>query len=654
MIELIEPKFGEKTYDCACGTAGFLISTFNYVKKRCAKTKDNYAKLKAETVYGNELTNTAKIAKMNMILAGDGHTNIKQLDSLANPIDSIYDVALCNPPYGQATDFGGYYPVPSNDGDAIFIQHIYKSLKEGGRAAVVIPEGVLFKGDHMLKVRRFLLKNCNITGIISLPQGVFRPYADSKTNIMVFEKSKAGTKTIWFYNLEADGFALNSSLRRPVDENDIPDLLSKWAERKESGKSWTADIRRIEAEGYDLLAETYRPTQSALRQGFESLSALLTAAAELAKIDDDKEYKQITLKIHGKGAVLRDKMLGSRIKTKRQFLARAGEVIISKIDAKLGAMAVVPSDLDGAVVSGDFPLFKVDQSKVDIRYLDYVLRFGDYPSLLLKFAKGTTNRRRVSASNVLSLTIYLPDLAEQEALTNRMDRQEQIVKNCEATIKAMKVGLVDESDFQGNWTRRGLEDVCQEIRAGGTPSRKVLSYFKGDIAWVKSGELEDAPIDSTQETITQEGVDNSNAKVFPTGTVLIALIGATIGRTGLLRIDAATNQNVLGLVPNQALILGEYLMYYLSSLRPHYVSKSRGIAQPSLNASMIKAVTVPVPPHSVQAEIVRRIEEKRMVIMELEKSRQRALEVIGSIVKDKFGIDESRKSSGPMTLSDFR
>lgn len=184
MIDLLDPKFGEKIYDPTCGTGGFLISTFNYIKKRSANTYDVLKKLKEDTVYGRELTSTARIAKMNMIITGDGHTNIKQLDSLNHPVSNEYDVVVANPPYGQSTDYGIHYDVPNCSSDGIFLQHIVKSLKIGGRASVVIPEGLLFRPVD-LKLRQYLLQYYKIHVIISLPKGVFRPYAkQNKTRLI--------------------------------------------------------------------------------------------------------------------------------------------------------------------------------------------------------------------------------------------------------------------------------------------------------------------------------------------------------------------------------------------------------------------------------------------------------------------------------------
>lgn len=653
MIELTEPKFGEKIYDPTCGTGGFLIAAFNYIKDRCANTKENNRILREESIYGGEITNTTRIAKMNMILTGDGHTNIKQLDSLANPITEEYDLVLANPPYGQQTDYGNYYPVPSNNGDAIFIQHIYKSLVEGGRAAVVVPEGLLFRGD-LLKVRKYLLKNCDIEGIISLPQGVFRPYASNKTNIIVFRKDKKGTKSIWFYKLEADGFELNSDLRRPTEENDIPDLLGKWTDKRESNKSWNVSYNTIKYNNYDLLAKIYQPRDHAQQVGFVRFSAFLTPSVDKLTINDEETYKQITVRWYGKGAVLRRKVKGKKVKTKNQFVAKTNDVIVSKIDANIGALAVIPPELDSAIVSSDFPLFKVDQNKINIEYLERCLRYGNYPTLLANYSKGTTKRQRVNSSDILDLTIYVPEKEEQEQIVSRVKKQEDITRHSEETLTAIREGIVDESDFNGNWVYEDLADVCLEIKTGGTPSRANHAYFKGENPWAKISDMVELDyVMDTEEKITDKALANSNAKIMPMGTVLVSIF-ASIGTVSILGIEAATNQAIAGLVPNKSKVLGEFLMYFLHTLKPYYIRRARGIAQKNINLDILKSAKIPIPPLDIQKEMVNKINERKNAIAELEKAKERALGVIRDIVKDKCGIDHSVKPlQKDRQISDF-
>lgn len=163
MVRLVNPQIGEKIYDPFCGTGGFLIESFRYIHNNMARTEANMKTLRESTVYGNEITNTARITKMNMILAGDGHSNIKMLDSLANPIDGTetymengvfhhrgFDIVLANMPYSQKTKHGNLYDLPSTNGDSICVQHCVKAINsaaENGRMALVVPEGFLFRKD---------------------------------------------------------------------------------------------------------------------------------------------------------------------------------------------------------------------------------------------------------------------------------------------------------------------------------------------------------------------------------------------------------------------------------------------------------------------------------------------------------------------------
>ncbi len=657
MIELTQPKFGEKIYDPTCGTGGFLIAAFNYIKDRCANTKENNQKLKDESIYGGEITNTARIAKMNMILTGDGHTNIKQIDSLAYPITEKYNLVLANPPYGQQTDYGNYYPVSSNSGDAIFIQHIYKSLVNGGRAAVVVPEGLLFRGD-LREVRKYLLKNCNIEGIISLAQGIFRPYTNNKTDIIIFIKDKQGTSKVWFYDLTADGFDLKSDLRRPVDENDIPDVLSKWSEKAESDKSWIADKQTIKKMKYDLLVKTYKPRLTfAERFNPEypvvKFSEIMTENKEYTIIDDTNEYERVKVQWYGNGVISRGKVLGKNVKTKNQKLAKNGQFIVAEIDAKDGSFGVIPQELDGSIVSSHYFLFDLDKTKVSPQYFDYLIRYGPYEELIQPKVKGTTNYAAIRPRDVLELDFPLPSLEIQNLIVERIARQELIIENATKTAFSVKEGIVDKSDFDGDWQFEDLEDLCEQITSGGTPSRANLSNFKGNIPWVKISDLvELGLVEDTEEKITEEALENSSAKMMPKGTVLVSIF-ATIGKVSILGIEACTNQAIAALKPKPK-ILSEYLMYYLHTLKSYYLQEARGVSQKNINQQVLKSVKIPVPPLDAQKAIIEKISTRKAVLKELEDSKIMAKGVVKKIVESIFSESQSKpKTQKKMNLSNF-
>ena len=171
-----------------------------------------------------------------------------------------------------------------------------------------------------------------------------------------------------------------------------------------------------------------------------------------------------------------------------------------------------------------------------------------------------------------------------------------------------------------HWQIKKLGEVCFTT-SGGTPSRGNKSYFEGKIPWVKSGELNKGLITDTEEKISDEAIKNSSAKVFPKGTLLIALYGATIGKLAFLGVDAATNQAICGIYKNES-IDSDYLYYYLFSKKPSLVKQGIGGAQPNISQGILKNLDLPIPPFPEQQLIVSKIEE---LLSDLDNGKQQLL-----------------------------
>ena len=648
IINLIAPKYGEKIYDPTCGTGGFLIAAFNYIKDRNAKTEEILTKLKEDTVFGRELTGIAKIAKMNMIITGDGHTQIKQMDALENKINNKYDVVVANPPYGQPTDYGYKYGIKSNDGDVVFLEHIVYSLKDedeekrqnAGRAAVVIPEGILFRPHADKKLREWMLQTCNIEAIISLPQGVFRPYTKNKTNIIIFSKDKKGTKSIWFYDITEDGFDLNSDLRKPSDKSDMPDLLSKWTDKTESDKSWNVSIEQIKKNDYDLMAKTYRPRKKYDSEYKQVLFSTIMKKNQAAIIiDDEIEYKRLNIKWYGNGIFLRDKIKGKKIKTKKQTPVKTNQFVVAEIDAKNGSFGIVPEHLEGAIVSSHYFVFDLDPEQVMPEYFDYMIRFAPYTKMIQRFVKGTTNYSSIRPKHILELQIPLPPLEIQQIIVNRLISQTNIMKTAENTIKAVKEGITDISDFEGDdFKYDTVQNVCVSIDAGGTPSRNKPQYFSGSTPWIKISDMVRLghTLDA-EEKITKDAIDSCSTKILTKETVLFTIFG-TIADVSILGLDkACTNQAIIGLVPKDG-IDPKFMMYCLHTLKPYFKAKSRGVTQDNINMNILKTTKIPIPPMDIQQKLVKRMDERKSIIKELEKTKQNANVIIQNIINNLFKV----------------
>lgn len=189
--------------------------------------------------------------------------------------------------------------------------------------------------------------------------------------------------------------------------------------------------------------------------------------------------------------------------------------------------------------------------------------------------------------------------------------------------------MINPEELPEDWKLRRLADICL-TKTGGTPSRKNPNYFTGAIPWVKSGELEDGIITKTEESITDQAVAESNAKVFPKGTLLMAMYGATVGKLGRLSMDAATNQAICAFFPKSELD-SDYLWHYLRAIRGKLLHSSFGAAQPNISQTLIKALDVPAPPLAEQRRLVARIETLTSRLEQAREARQVALAEVDTL-----------------------
>ncbi|MDO9288866.1 MAG: N-6 DNA methylase [Thermodesulfovibrionales bacterium] len=201
---------------------------------------------------------------MNLYLHGLENANVRHHDplTLPNPNERKYDIILANPPFAGNVNKEAIledFDLKTSKTELLFGEFFYKHLAPNGKAAVIVPEGVLFGSTNAhKKLRTWLLDECRILGIISLPSGVFKPYAGVKTSVIVFER---GSKTdkVWFYEITADGYSLDDKRTPQPDKNDIPDLLEKWDSKPESERSWYAAKAEIEENDLNLTAGRYKP-----------------------------------------------------------------------------------------------------------------------------------------------------------------------------------------------------------------------------------------------------------------------------------------------------------------------------------------------------------------------------------------------------------
>lgn len=277
MVELMDPKPGETICDPACGTCGFLVGASDYLRERYRNeilmNKENREHYMNHMFYGFDMDRTMlRIGAMNMMTHGVESPFIEYRDSLSdqNIDNDKYSLILANPPFKGSLDADSVSSdllkvTKTKKTELLFLALFLRTLKVGGRCACIVPDGVLFGSSNAHKqIRKTLIENNRLEAVISMPSGVFKPYAGVSTGILIFTKTgHGGTDKVWFYDMKADGYSLDDK-RTVVKENDIPDIidrfnnLDKEEERNKTEQSFFVDKEEIVENDYDLSINKYK------------------------------------------------------------------------------------------------------------------------------------------------------------------------------------------------------------------------------------------------------------------------------------------------------------------------------------------------------------------------------------------------------------
>lgn len=286
MIKVLAPQIGERIYDGACGSAGFLCEAFDYLRPLASKA-DDLKTLQTRTFYGKEKKSLAYvIAIMNMILHGIEAPNVIHANTLGENINDIqdkdrYDVILANPPFGgkERKEVQQNFPIKTGETAFLFMQHFIKSLKAGGRAAIVIKNTFLSNTDNAsTSIRKLLLESCNLHTVLDCPGGTFQG-AGVKTVVLFFEKGEP-TRKVWYYQLNP---GRNMGKTNPLNDGDMLDFIARQKSFADSDQSWSVEVAGLDAASFDLSVKNPKGgDEVVLRTPQEILDEIAALDAEAA------------------------------------------------------------------------------------------------------------------------------------------------------------------------------------------------------------------------------------------------------------------------------------------------------------------------------------------------------------------------------------
>lgn len=539
MVDILDPKENELICDPCCGSGGFLINAFEYVRDQIDEDIKNKIKKIKEKYYNSDFDNLslkeqkeidnkvqglisdlnkefdiknprgryfhlshncifgidanprmARTAKMNMIMHGDGHGGVHHHDGLLNIngiFDNRFDVILTNPPFGARVEeslkiteqdrfsdinkiniyiekYGEEYiqalkqvndniekPIlslyetgkMSSLSEVLFLERCLNLLKPGGRMGIVLPEGIM-NNAALQKVRKYIEKRAKIINITSIPQDVFvASGATIKPSILFLQKfteEELSSKNRLDYELiltdikdagitSTGAYSINNQFPKASQEFNAYikkariffDVIGIY--KYSDLINWSVSHNMIS--DFDTKESNYQSVP---------LKNFLKKNTNVIKINDNVQYRRITIKINNNGIVLRDIKQGIEIGTKRQSLVQNGQLAISKIDARNGAMGLIPEELDGAIVTPDFLTYNINTKIIHPEYLELIISTKTFIEFCRKFSSGSTNRQRLNESLFLNAKIPLPPYDIQLELIKKISSLKKIISDAETDL----------------------------------------------------------------------------------------------------------------------------------------------------------------------------------------------------------------------------
>lgn len=689
MVRLVNPKIGEKIYDPFCGTGGFLIESFRYIERSLGSGNPELKRiLREETIYGNEITNTARITKMNMILAGDGHSNIHMMDSLANPtyIDKIkydkdgkivrdadgnieysseysgvYDIVLANMPYSQKTKHGNLYDLPSANGDSICVQHCMKAINsaaENGRMALVVPEGFLFRKD-LTKTREYLLDHCQLQSIISLPQGVFLPYTGVKTDIIYATdvnkkvKSSERKRNFWYFDVKSDGYTLDNHRRKL----DTPSDLTKYEEYRKLDSDQASDMMKVGFEvipldkvrnnSYILVGSRYRERNFASKYEVTSFSNI----ASLTRGVNYQKSQQATFKtnniilpadnitLSGELVVTKEIYVDDTVTLADEKRLKKDDIFIcmsSGSKEHIGKVAFIDENTN-YYAGGFMGIIRANPQKCLPKYLYYYLLASPEYRDEIKLLTQGANINNIS-STINSIKIPLPPVELQQQIISELEGYRHIISGAQAIVSNYMPKIVCHTK-----SYKAIDEI-----ATFKPSKDEVREMPGDtvVSFVPMANLNtfDAAFAPTESRKLADVL--SGFTYFKDNDILLAKITpcfengkAAIARNLTNGIGFGSTEYIV-IRANTSLVYPEWIFYHINT--PEFIDGGKSFmtgtaGQQRVDINYVKQYRIPIPSLEEQKKILNQISYEQSLIEPSKQLIKVFTEKIESRIKEVWG-----------------
>lgn len=645
MVEIVDPKKNETILDPACGTAGFLISAYRHILAQ-NKDEDGKSTLTAddrkrltENFAGYDISpDMVRLSRVNMYLHHFTKPKISEYDTLTSEEkwDDCYDVILANPPF--MTPKGGIMPhsryrVKAKRSEVLFVDYIAEHLNPTGRAAIIVPEGIVFQSANAYKeLRKYLVDDGLLYAVISLPAGVFNPYSGVKTSILLIDKSFARLKDeILFVKLNNDGFDLGAQ-RREIEGSEIPEIIRIVQKYHADLEPQTADDdilrhplvtiankERVAEQDYILVGERYKVDKSLdTTYPVVPLSDICEINAEnknpaLAFGDDEFIYIDISSVENGTGKIdFSNKIKGSNAPSRAKRAVKKGDILFSTVRPNLKAYGYVErEDFDCCVASTGFAVISA-KNMVLSKYVYYML-YSEPVQAQLASMMGKGAYPSVNQKDVSQIQIPLPPLSVQEKVVTEIDRYQKIING----TKQITDNYLPAVSTSASWPVVKLGMVFKLASGKGLPAKNRF--------------------DGPYNVYGGNGITGKHSEYFvDSPTLTIGRVGEYCGAAHITSSKCWITDNALMVTEYLTEVNPEYLEAIINQIDLNQYAKVGG--QPSISQSTVYNVPIPLPNIDVQNSIASQIRYEKSIIQQNKKLAEIFVQKITDIINNVWGI----------------
>jgi type I restriction enzyme M protein len=630
IVEIVNPQKNETILDPACGTAGFLISSFKHIlsentdKKLGDKLSAAERKQVGDSLVGYDISpDMTRMSLVNMYLHQFASPLIHEYDTLSSEDrwNEYYDVILANPPFFSPK--GGIQPhsrfgVSSTKAEVLFTDYIIEHLKPTGRAGIIVPEGIIFQtGTAYKTLRKKLVEDC-LVGVISLPSGVFQPYSGVKTSVLILDKElNQKSDSIFFGKVENDGFSLGTQ-RTATGVSDLPEIINAVASQGNSEKLTYVSKNDISDEDFQLSVARYA-SATEFSSVYEMLSIgevceISPKKSSIKHLDGNLEVSFVPMEdLQGEDPNF------TACKIKRLDEVYSGytyfednDVLVAKVTPCFeNKKSGVARNLVNGIGFGSSEFIPLRCGEKILP--DFLYRFVSQDRFIergIENFRGTSGLRRVPKEFVSDYKIPLPPIEVQQQIVDELEGYQKIIDGCRQVVENYKPVI----DIDPSWETKSMGDVC-DVRDGTHDSPK---YVEEGYPLITSKNVINGEIDFTNvNLISKDDLDkiNKRSKV-DRSDILMPMIG-TIGRPTIVDFEKEfAIKNVALIKSDNKTILSGYVRTVLDSVyfAKYLEQNEKGSTQKFISLGALRSFPLPIPDIETQSEIVENIEEQFSIV----------------------------------------